>query len=120
MFYNHGQNIVDKCTKLSKIGVSLDCFTADFSNFLAYLWKFGFFGWGLAINSKLFRDFLEISLFPVRQFVRQLVHSSFGNNNLVLILCDCLKTFFLVFTSLKMRANSNNDHSLVGKSNLTF
>ena len=31
MHYNHGQNIVDKFTKLNKIGVSLECFTANFS-----------------------------------------------------------------------------------------
>lgn len=29
-FLNHGQNIIDKITKLSKIGVSWECFTADF------------------------------------------------------------------------------------------
>ena len=35
---NHKQNIVDKFTKLSKMGVSLECFTTDFSKLL----KFGF------------------------------------------------------------------------------
>ena len=29
---------------------------------------------------------------------------------------DCLKVFFLVFTSLKMRGNSKNYHFLEGKS----
>ena len=27
--YNHGQDITDKLTKLSKIGFSMECFTAD-------------------------------------------------------------------------------------------
>ena len=31
--YNHGQNIVDKLAKLSKIGVSLEWFTGDVSQY---------------------------------------------------------------------------------------
>ena len=31
--FNHEQNIVDKFIKSSKLVVSLECFTADFSNF---------------------------------------------------------------------------------------
>ena len=59
--YNHGHNIVDKFTKLRKIGFSLECFTADFGKFLAQLSKFGFWvaDWELDINFKLFRDFFE-------------------------------------------------------------
>ena len=28
--YNYGQNVVDKSTKLNKIGFSMECFAADF------------------------------------------------------------------------------------------
>ena len=58
--YNHEQGIIDKSTKLSKIGVSLKFFTA---NFLAQLLKYAFWvaGWWLTIISKLFRYFLKIS-----------------------------------------------------------
>ena len=31
--YNPGQNIVDRITKVSKKGFSVECFTADFSQF---------------------------------------------------------------------------------------
>ena len=31
--YNHGQNVVDKFTKLSKIGFFVERFTAHFSKF---------------------------------------------------------------------------------------
>ena len=59
--YKYGQKIVDKVTKLHKICFSLECFTADFRKFLAQLSNFGFWvaDWGLDINFKLFRDFLE-------------------------------------------------------------
>ena len=61
-------------------------------------------------------------------------HSAFGDKNLVPIhlwsreivltrgkaykyfVHDCLKIFFLVFTSLKMGGNSTNDHFLVERS----
>ena len=33
MFYNFGQKVVDKFTKLTKIGFSIEWFTADFSRF---------------------------------------------------------------------------------------
>ena len=61
--HNHGQNTVDRFTKLSKIGVSLECFTADFWQFSSTTVKIWFLGGGLGltINFKLFRDFLEIS-----------------------------------------------------------
>ena len=63
--YNLGQNIVDKFTKLNKINFSTECRTYDFCNFLAQLSKFIFCvaGWVLSINSKHFKDFLEISYF---------------------------------------------------------
>ena len=64
--YKHGQNSADKFTCLSKIGGSLKCFTAEFTQFSYSTVEIGFWviGWGLAINSKVFRGFLEISLFP--------------------------------------------------------
>ena len=33
MYYHLGQNIVDKFTGISKIVLSIECFTADFSQF---------------------------------------------------------------------------------------
>ena len=60
----HVQSIVDSFTKFTKIGVLFEMFISRFfGNFLAQLPNFGFWvaGWGLAINSKLFKDFLEIS-----------------------------------------------------------
>lgn len=61
---NNGQNIVDKFTKFSKKGFSLECFTVDFGKFLAQLPKLGFLmaDWGIDINSKPFRDFLKFFL----------------------------------------------------------
>ena len=44
---NFEQNIVGKFSKLSKVGLSVKCFRADFLDFV--------------FNSKHFRDFLEIS-----------------------------------------------------------
>ena len=44
--YNIGQKVVDKFTKLSKKGFSMECFTADFCNFLPItikIWLLG--GW---------------------------------------------------------------------------
>ena len=35
IYNNHGQNIVDKLMKLSKIGFSMECFTADFLQFFS-------------------------------------------------------------------------------------
>ena len=61
---NLGQRVGDKLTKLSKIGFSMECFTADFfAIFFQKKSKFGFWlgGWVLAIKSKHFRDILEIS-----------------------------------------------------------
>ena len=39
--YNLGQKVGDKFTKLSKIGFSMECFTADFQN-LAFGWTPGY------------------------------------------------------------------------------
>ena len=36
---NHGQKILDKVTKLSKIGFSMKCFTASFSQFCSTNFK---------------------------------------------------------------------------------
>ena len=33
--YNHGQDITDKLTKLSKIDFSMECFTADLMQFFS-------------------------------------------------------------------------------------
>ena len=62
--YNIGQKVVDKFTKLSKKGFSMECFTADFLQFFfRKTSRFGFWvaDWVLIIRSKHFRDFLEIS-----------------------------------------------------------
>ena len=55
------------------------------SNFTVQVSKFGLrvTGRGLVINSKFFRDFIEIKSFG--NFVRQLVGLPFGDNNLVQI-----------------------------------
>ena len=60
--YNLGQKIVEKFTKLSKIGLSMACLTNHFCNHLAAILRFVFWeaAWLLAIISKHFRDFLEI------------------------------------------------------------
>ena len=56
-------------------------------NFLAQLSKFSFrvTSWALLFNSKHFRDFPEVSLFPkiLKQLVGQLEHSIHGDKNLV-------------------------------------
>ena len=64
LFYILGRKAGDKFTKLSKIGFSMECFTADFfAIFYRKTSKFGFWvdSWVLAIKSKRFGDFLEIS-----------------------------------------------------------
>ena len=63
--HNPGQKIVEKFTKLSKIGLSMECFIAKcfiFRNFLAQILKFDSWvtGWVVAIKSKYFTDFPEI------------------------------------------------------------
>ena len=35
--YNHGQNILDKFTRLSKIDDPLECFAANISQFSSYV-----------------------------------------------------------------------------------
>ena len=42
--FNRGQRIADKFTKLSKIGLSMECFTADFSLFTCTNVKICFLG----------------------------------------------------------------------------
>ena len=56
--YNLGQKIVEKLSKLNKIGFSMESFTTDFPQFF----KFSILVTGcvLAINSKQFRDFLKV------------------------------------------------------------
>ena len=66
--HNHEQNTVDKFTKLSKIGVSLECFTADFWQFSSTTVKISLLDGrlGLAIDSSFsgtflkFRDYLSL------------------------------------------------------------
>ena len=51
--------------KLSEIGVSVECFTADFSQCYSRIVKIWLLaGRILVINPKIFRDFLGISEFP--------------------------------------------------------
>ena len=61
--YNLGHKVGDKFTKLSKLGFSMECFTADFLQFFAKKRQNVAFGWtvGYQIKSTHFRDFLEIS-----------------------------------------------------------
>ena len=62
--YSLEQKVVEKFTKLSKIGFSMECFAADFSQFSrTSVSKFAFWvaGWVLTIKYKHFRDFLKIS-----------------------------------------------------------
>ena len=105
--------------------------------------KFDFWvaNWPLAINSKFFKDFLEISEFP-KILSLQWFGNSWGNLYIYLSLIiiyeidslvgkencaktwislqmfchDCLKIFLLVCNSLKMRGNSKSDHFVVENS----
>ena len=43
--YNLGQGVGDKLTKLSKIGFSMECFTADFLQFFTKKCQYLAFGW---------------------------------------------------------------------------
>ena len=54
--YYHGQNIVDKFSYLSKIGVTLECFKGDFSQFSSTVVEIWLLGgrWRFSINSKVF------------------------------------------------------------------
>ena len=61
---NLGQRVGDKFTNLSKTRFSMECFTADFfAIFYQKASKIGFWvgGWVLAIESKHFGDYLQIS-----------------------------------------------------------
>ena len=55
--YSIGQNIVDRVMKLSKIGFSMECFTASHKGIKISLQMSGR---ALDFNSKHFGDFFEI------------------------------------------------------------
>ena len=83
--YKIGQNVVDKFTKLSKMFFSMEYFKADFGDFLAQLSKFAFrmARWVLTIKCRHFKDFQEKSEVIqqlVKQLMRQLIYSPFGDN----------------------------------------
>ena len=89
---NVGQNIVDKYIKLSKVGFSMECFTADFLQFLSTTVKICLLGGRLdtchqfqALQgfSSNFLISWEPKSWAVWQLVRQLVYSPFGDNDLV-------------------------------------
>ena len=60
--YNLGQKVVEQFTKFSKICSSMECFTADCSQFFSANVKICLCegGWVLTIKSKNFGDFLKI------------------------------------------------------------
>ena len=58
--YNLGQMVGEKLTKFSKIDFSMEWLTADFLQFFTKKCQ-NLDGWVLAIKSKDFKDFLEIS-----------------------------------------------------------
>ena len=72
------KKVGDKFTKLSKIGFSMVSFTADFLQFVAKKRQNLTFGStaGYSPSNPIISD-------PKSQIVRQLVHSLFGDNNLV-------------------------------------
>ena len=61
--YNLRQNIVDKFTKISKLGFSMECLAADFLHFYGTALSICLFGVQLGTPLRLpaFQDFLEIS-----------------------------------------------------------
>lgn len=61
--YNLEQNIVEKLKKLGKTEVFMDCFTADFLDFLALMSKFVFLGGRLCARRGIegLWGFLEVS-----------------------------------------------------------
>ena len=64
---------------------SMEYFKADFGDFLAQLSKFAFrmAGWVLTIKCRHFKDFQEKSEVIqqlVKQMMRQLIYSPFGDN----------------------------------------
>ena len=78
--YNLGQGVGDKLTNLSKIGFSIECFTADFfAIFYQKVSKIGFWvdGWVLAAIFFKFPNFLRSWV------IQQLVYSLSGDNHLV-------------------------------------
>ena len=58
-----GKKFVNKFTKLSKIGFSMERFTANFLQFFQKMPKFDFWvdDWELSIKFKHFRDFFDFS-----------------------------------------------------------
>ena len=75
-----------KIHELNKVGFSMKYFTDHFLDFVAQMSEIPLLvtGWELLINSKFFRDFLEVSLLP-----KILNLTSFGNlwaNYLVIII----------------------------------
>ena len=85
-----GQNIVDKFTKLTKIVISMEYFTAHFLQFSNTIVKISLLvtGWVFAIISKNFRDIHEIFKFPkilsLNLFRNSWGELPFDNNSLVL------------------------------------
>ena len=62
--YNLGQNIVDKFTKSSKIGLSMECFAADFLRFFTEKRQNLAFGWPVEYsNPSISGIFLEFPNF---------------------------------------------------------
>ena len=66
--YILGQIIVEKLSKLHKIGFSVKYFGVDFCNFLAQLSKSLF-------HSKHFRNFLQISQDPIIVQIKRIMHN---------------------------------------------
>ena len=86
---NPGQNFVDKFTKSSKIGLSVECYTTDFSQFSSTTVKIFLFSGrlGTCHGFEAFQgipwNFLISWIPDFRQLVWQIVHSLSGDNNLV-------------------------------------
>ena len=116
---NLGQKVVDKFMKLSKIGFLWNILQLIFCDFLSKNFKIWLLSSRLSTRHQIQAKF-------VRRLVRQLVHSLFGDNDLVpfhiwwkeivlkrekvwkCFVQNCLKIFLLVFTSFKMDWNSEN------------
>ena len=74
--YNLGQKVGDKSTKLSKIGFSMECFTADFLQFFNKKRQNLTFGWTAGyspLNPNILGIFLKLPNF--------LVHDNMGSLN---------------------------------------
>ena len=79
--YNLGQNIIDKSTKLSNIGFSVECFTADFLQFCSTTVKTFLLG-GRVSTFPSNLSILGISYVLGCSATRQVI-SLFGDNNIV-------------------------------------